>query len=35
MNNKSLVNFNNLQSFKFDNNRITRIHLDHIKSQYV
>jgi len=35
MNNKSLVNFNHLDSFKFDNNRTTRIHFDRIKSQHV
>jgi hypothetical protein len=35
MNNKSIVDFNNLYSFKFNNNRTTRIHLDRINSQYV
>jgi hypothetical protein len=35
VNNKSIVDFNNLYSFKFNNNRTTRIHLDRINSQYV
>ena len=34
MNNKSLVNFNNLSLFKFDDRR-ARIHVDRINSEYV
>lgn len=35
MNKASLVDFNNLHLFKFDENRRTRIHLDRINSQHV
>ena len=35
MNNQTLVDFNNLHLFKFDEKRKTRIHLDQINSQHV
>ncbi len=35
MNNQSLIDFNNLHSFKFNENRTTRIHLDRINTEHV
>lgn len=35
MNKKFLVDFNNLQSFKFNENKSTKIHLDQINCHYV
>jgi hypothetical protein len=35
MKNKSLVDFNKLQLFQFDDKRRTKIHLEQINSQYV